>query len=162
MTTLEPGKEFASRAPTLLVEETSELDLGGRKLILHAWPVAHTDCDLTVYDPASRILFAGDLLFSGHLPVLDGSLKGWLKTLDALKATPAERVVPGHGAIGQPCWALVPQKPEWRYTASGEAMPWYGSVRIFRQGAGEDWGPALARVTQALAEYGDEFVRPGA
>lgn len=89
-------------APTQLVETTGELDLGGRKLLLRAWPTAHTDCDLTVYDPASRILFTGDLLFSGHVPVLDGSLKGWLAALDALQSLPAERVVPGHGPVGQP------------------------------------------------------------
>ncbi len=88
--------------PTLLVEDESELDLGGRKLRLRAWPVAHTDCDLTIYDPESRILFAGDLVFAGHVPVLDGSLKGWLKALDGLAAIPAERVVPGHGPLGAP------------------------------------------------------------
>jgi quinoprotein relay system zinc metallohydrolase 2 len=89
-------------APSVLVDDTLELDLGGRKLALRAWGPAHTDCDLTVYDPASRILFAGDLVFSGHVPVLDGSLKGWLAALDGLKAIPAERVVPGHGPVGEP------------------------------------------------------------
>ena len=30
---------------------------------------------------------------------MDGSIKGWLASLDALSALPAERVIPGHGAV---------------------------------------------------------------
>ena len=97
--------------PTLLVDPEIELDLGGRSLVLHAWPTSHSDCDLTIYDPTSRIVFTGDLVFIGHVPVLDGSLKGWLATLEALSALPAERSVPGHGPVGAP-WpaALVAER----------------------------------------------------
>ena len=83
--------------PTLLVEDRLELDLGGRVLELRAWKAAHTDNDLTVRDAATRTLFAGDLVFTGHLPTLDGSLLGWLRQMDALAAIDAARAVPGHG-----------------------------------------------------------------
>ena len=84
--------------PTLLVKDRLELDLGGRLLELRAWKAAHTDNDLTIRDIATRTLFAGDLVFTGHLPTLDGSLLGWLRQMDALAAIDAVRAVPGHGS----------------------------------------------------------------
>jgi len=83
--------------PTELVEKVSELDLGGRRLTLEAWPAAHTDNDLTVFDSTSGTLFAGDLVFVEHIPVLDGSLLGWMRVLDALQHRPISRLIPGHG-----------------------------------------------------------------
>lgn len=99
--------------PTLTVAEGEplRLDLGGRALELRAWPVAHTGSDLTVLDLATGTLFAGDLLFMERLPVVDGSITGWLAVLDELAALPAARVVPGHGPPAAP-WpeALLPQR----------------------------------------------------
>ena len=93
--------------PTLLVEDHLTLDLGDRSLDLQAWPPAHTDCDLTVFDSKTRTLFSGDLVFVGHLPIIDGSLKGWLSDLDALVKIPAARVIPGHGPLSLPWPAAV-------------------------------------------------------
>jgi quinoprotein relay system zinc metallohydrolase 2 len=84
-------------APTMLVSDKAEIDLGGRKLILTAHPTGHSDCDLTLFDEQTATLFAGDILFVDRVPSLDGSLLGWLKQLEALKAIPAQRAVPGHG-----------------------------------------------------------------
>lgn len=97
--------------PTLPVNGTLEIDLGGRLLQLRAWPTAHTDNDLTVWDSQTRTLFLGDLLFVGHIPVLDGRLNGWLKAMDELQAVPAALAVPGHGAASADWPAMMaPQR----------------------------------------------------
>jgi quinoprotein relay system zinc metallohydrolase 2 len=98
-------------APGQTVVERSELDLGGRVLELRAWKTAHTDNDLTVYDRATGTLWLSDLLFAERIPVLDGSIRGWLAAIDELAALPARHVVPGHGSLNLP-WpqALAPQR----------------------------------------------------
>jgi quinoprotein relay system zinc metallohydrolase 2 len=85
--------------PTLVVSGSTTLDLGDRKLAVRAWPTAHTDHDLTIFDGSTETLWLSDLLFIERIPVIDGSLPGWLKVLAALKGMPAKRVVPGHGAV---------------------------------------------------------------
>ena len=96
--------------PTLLVDDTIKLDLGARTLTLKAWPTAHSDSDLTVFDEQSKTLFAGDLVFLTHVPVMDGSIRGWLGIMDELGALPAQRVVPGHGAVSEWPAALADER----------------------------------------------------
>ena len=85
--------------PSKLVDSMLTLDLGGRKLTLRAWPVAHTDNDLTVMDERSGTLWMGDLLFSERTPSIDGDIHGWLSVIQDLTAMPAQLVIPGHGAV---------------------------------------------------------------
>jgi glyoxylase-like metal-dependent hydrolase (beta-lactamase superfamily II) len=85
--------------PTLLIDGTRQVDLGHRELMLRAWPTAHSDSDLTVLDRKTGTLFGGDLIFLTHIPVVDGSIRGWLKLIPELGAISAQRVVPGHGSV---------------------------------------------------------------
>ena len=97
-------------APAILVDDITTLDLGSRTLVLKAWPAAHTDNDLTVLDENTGTLFAGDLVFLSHTPVLDGSLRGWLRVIGELGTLPAQRVVPGHGPVSEWPGALADQR----------------------------------------------------
>ncbi|WP_232417844.1 quinoprotein relay system zinc metallohydrolase 2 [Methyloversatilis thermotolerans] len=94
------GRGLELIPPTRTVADREELDLGGRTLRLRAWPTAHTDNDLTVLDEATGTLFAGDLLFVEHMPVIDGKLKGWIAVTAALAGGDYTRVVAGHGEPG--------------------------------------------------------------
>lgn len=96
--------------PTVLVDGEMRLELGGRALLVRSWPTAHTNNDLTVYDEGTGTLWLGDLLFDRFLPIVDGSIRGWLSVMKTLAEIPAQRVVPGHGSV-ELAWpaALEPQ-----------------------------------------------------
>ena len=83
--------------PDQLVEDTLELDLGGRVIVLKAHKKAHTGQDLTVFDVNTKTFWLADLLFMDRIPALDGSIKGWLGLIEELRAIDANRVIPGHG-----------------------------------------------------------------
>ena len=89
------------------ISDDAYLDLGDRKLYLKAWKTSHTNNDLTVFDINSGIFWTGDLLFAEHIPVMDGSLNGWIEVTNELrqikntgsKGALVKKIVPGHGPI---------------------------------------------------------------
>lgn len=79
------------------------------------------------------------------------ALAGLVTALD-LVVTVQTALVHLAGALGRPALVMIPKTPEWRYGASGETLPWYGSARLFRQGPDGQWGPVLERIVRAVAE----------
>ena len=57
------------------------------------------------------------------------------------------------GALGVPCWVMVPKHPAWRYQNSGP-MPWYKSVRLYRQPEADTgaWIPVVQRIGLDLSD----------
>lgn len=88
--------------PTVLVATRLDIDLGGRRLVIRAHGPAHTDSDLTIFDEKTSTFWLADLLFVDRIPVIDGSLLGWLAQLRQVTAIPAARAVPGHGPVSVP------------------------------------------------------------
>lgn len=89
--------------PTLTIADRATLHLDDRPVeVFHLGP-AHTTGDLFVWLPGPRVLFAGDVTFSGGTPfVLMGSVSGSLRTIERLRALEPAAVVSGHGPVTGP------------------------------------------------------------
>ncbi|MFT5946738.1 MAG: quinoprotein relay system zinc metallohydrolase 2 [Paracoccaceae bacterium] len=85
--------------PTQAVSGTRQIDLGDRTLTLQAYPTAHTNNDLSVFDDMSLTLWTGDLVFLEHVPALDGSINGWIEVLEGIAQSGARAIIPGHGRM---------------------------------------------------------------
>ncbi len=56
------------------------------------------------------------------------------------------------GALGRPAWVMVPVVPEWRYLLEGDRLPWYPSLRLFRQETAGQWRPTAERIAAELSK----------
>lgn len=54
------------------------------------------------------------------------------------------------GAMGKPCWVMLPPNADWRWLLGREDSPWYPGMRLFRRGFGESRASQVARVVEAL------------
>jgi tetratricopeptide (TPR) repeat protein len=54
------------------------------------------------------------------------------------------------GALGRPCWMLLPYALDWRWLRDREDSPWYPTIRLFRQNKPQAWDDVVARVAIAL------------
>ncbi len=79
------------------------LRVGGLELQLLEVGPAHTRGDTLVHVPAQRVLFSGDILFSGAHPIAwAGPVSNWIAACDRILAMDVETIVPGHGPLAGP------------------------------------------------------------
>jgi tetratricopeptide (TPR) repeat protein len=56
------------------------------------------------------------------------------------------------GALGKPCWVLLPWfRGDWRWLDGRSDSPWYPSIRLFRQPAFGDWDTPISALAAAYA-----------
>lgn len=58
------------------------------------------------------------------------------------------------GALGVPCWAMLPVNSDWRWQLERPDAVWYASLALFRsrKELGGDWGPVITDIATRLAE----------
>jgi glyoxylase-like metal-dependent hydrolase (beta-lactamase superfamily II) len=144
----------AQLRPDEVVAAAGERELGGRHLQVGLETHAVTAADVWVYDPATRVLVAGDLL-TLPAPFLDTACPArWQATLARLDAIPFGQLVPGHGPV-------LERKDFDRYRdafdrllacAGSEAEP-AQCVAIWREAAGGLLDAYPSDQVQGLVEY---------
>lgn len=163
-------REFRLTLPEATFTERMILRQGGKTMeLIFAGGKAHTDGDIYVWLPEERVLFAGDLLYSGRLPLLnDGESAGALKAIDKILSTDAAQFVPGHGPVATAkeaagykgyIEALRAEVKKMRDAGMSKeeavskiSLPAYSSWVMYREWLGAN----AARVYDELAEKGDE------
>jgi cyclase len=99
------GAPPADRMPTRIVTGTTEtMTIDGVKVELYHWAPAHTNGDLVVYFPESKVAFTGDITATNRpdpniKPEKGGSTLGWLASAQQIVLLDADLYVPGHGDV---------------------------------------------------------------
>lgn len=96
------GSITTPKQPDVLISDNYEIDLGGIALkVQHVGP-AHTPAQLIVKIENDKIIYAGDLLYSGRLLAVlsDSNVANWIKAYNDLRKEKGFTFIPGHGEPG--------------------------------------------------------------
>lgn len=92
-------KDFHYRLPDITFSQELTLFLGNHSFHLCSVP-GHTPSEIAVYIPEERALFTSDNVVAG-LPIMTNAVpEEWLKSLKKLQALDVDKVIPGHGPVG--------------------------------------------------------------
>jgi glyoxylase-like metal-dependent hydrolase (beta-lactamase superfamily II) len=107
--------------PDHVVDRTSTLKIGGRKIDVHLAQFAATEGDVWLYDPKTRLAIVGDLVV-GIIPFMDTACPdGWLKALGEIEKTPFATLIPGHGPVMDRADFLAWKNAFFKFVACGHS-----------------------------------------
>lgn len=87
-------------APNTLVNERTELELGGLQVVLFPSGDSHSPGDLILWLPEKRVLISGDVVYSDRMPSTNNaSVRQWISMLQELEQLQPVSVIPGHGKV---------------------------------------------------------------
>lgn len=66
------------------------------------------------------------------------------------------------GALGKQTWVMLSKPTDWHYPLTGDASPWYPTMRLFRQPRPGDWASVVGRIATELGATFAPGRRPGA
>jgi cyclase len=90
--------DLTVRAPDVTIDADATLHLDGFSVELLVMGPAHSTNDVGVWLPEQKVMFAGDLAFSGGHPIfMEGSMLGFRSALQRMRALAPEVLLPGHG-----------------------------------------------------------------
>ena len=88
--------------PDVWLDADVDFRIGGITFRLIYSGGGHSPEDLMMYVVDDRLMFAGDLIFSGRIPFVgNGDSRGWLQATKRMLALSPAIVVPGHGPVSR-------------------------------------------------------------
>jgi glyoxylase-like metal-dependent hydrolase (beta-lactamase superfamily II) len=137
------------------------LAVGDRELELIEVGPAHTRGDTLVHAPRERVLFSGDILFSGAHPITwAGPVSNWIAACERILAMDPELIVPGHGPLATPD-AVRELKAYFEYLyeearrCRAEGMTALEGARAIALDRWADWGEEERLVVNIANIYGE-------
>jgi cyclase len=135
--------------------------VGDRELALIEVGPAHTRGDTLVHAPAERVLFTGDILFSGAHPIAwAGPVSNWIAACERILALDPAVIVPGHGPPSdtdavRECKAYFEYLYDEARLRHGEGMTALQAARSISVDRWADWGEGERLVVNLANIYAE-------
>lgn len=127
--------------PDRVNKEQQRFRLGGVDFVVSFIGSTHSSGDQILQVPTDGVLYSGDLIFQGRIPLVAGSHpQAWLKGLEALQTDGLKVLVPGHGkASREPAKAIYFTRDYLRYLHQGMAAAVENMTPFAEAYAAMDW-----------------------